>query len=489
MKSTILVSTILVISLITTILLHSLSQSENEKVVKFNNNFRLIVKFENNIDNGKYLDLEPDKLNSIGISKILKQYGVNKIQAVYRNRYSESGMLKSDQFKRIDSLSYRRIIINDPFKANELAQLLANEKGVIQVFIEKPLLLEPLIVPNDPEYGSQWYLNSNNTPVADIRAVQAWDINRGRNDVIIAVCDGGIDYTHPDLDPGNRTRIIAGYDSGDNDNDPMDDLPATNTLSFAGHGTHVAGIIGAITNNNTNISGIMWNCKIMPVKMVGTGSIKFPFSGTILDFSTTAFPSDVADAIDYAVNNGANVINLSYGFKDMGFPINEVILRVPLLYQAISNAYNNNIVVVAAMGNEYNDGNPIEYPAAFGHEVIAVGSTTSTLQRSDFSSTGPHIDISAPGSNILSTKRGGGTIAYSGTSMAAPVVSGISGLIISQGKDRNFNLTNDDVRHILCITADDMGPTGFDEETGYGKVNAYNALSLINNPNVLYHGV
>jgi subtilisin family serine protease len=282
--------------------------------------------------------------------------------------------------------------------------------------------------------------------------------------------------------------VIAGYDSGNDDNDPMDDLPTDAALSFGGHGTHVAGIIGAIANNQAQVSGIMWNCKIMPVKMVGNGSLTFtyPFGSTNWDFSTTAFPSDVADAIDYAVNNGAHVINLSYGFDSMGALLNDVILRVPLLYNAILNAYNHNVVVIAAMGNEYLRGNPIQYPAAF-REVIAVGSmrNSNPTSRSSFSSTGNHICVSAPGDNILSTIRGGGTGLKSGTSMAAPVVSGVAGLIISQGLDRNFNLTNDDVRHILERTADDITSTGigFDNETGHGEINALSALSLLNTPN------
>ena len=327
--------------------------------------------------------------------------------------------------------------------------------------------------------------------MADINAEQAWNINTGRNDVIIAVCDGGIDYTHPDLDPGNRSRVIAGYDFGSNDSDPMDDLP-DGTGSYGGHGTHIAGIIGAIPNNGQQISGVMWNCKIMPVKMVGDGSltISYPFGAWNWDFSTTAFPSDVADAIDYAVNNGAHVINLSYGFPDMGVNLNQVILRVPLLHEAILNAYNNNVVVIASMGNEYSGGNPTNYPAAFP-DVIAVGNTTNDNppQRWQTSSTGSHISVSAPGRSIISTTRGGGTGPKTGTSMSAPIVSGVAGLIISQGLDRNFNLTNDDVRHILERTAYDVTSTGvgFDNQTGYGIVDAYEALHLLDEPNELFH--
>ena len=143
------------------------------------------------------------------------------------------------------------------------------------------------------------------------------------------------------------------------------------------------------------------------------------------------------------------------------------------------------------MGNEYNQGNPTEYPAAFAHEVIAVGATDINSLKAGFSNTGPHIDVCAPGVGIYTTVRGGGMPNNpSGTSFSAPIVSGVAGLIISQGLDRSFNLTNDDVRHILEITADDITQygVGFDEFTGYGKVNAYNALELLDEPNELYNG-
>ncbi|MBU0560981.1 MAG: S8 family serine peptidase [Bacteroidetes bacterium] len=121
--------------------------------------------------------------------------------------------------------------------------------------------------PNDTYFNYfQWGLYNNNSPGKDIHAVQAWDINKGRNDVKIAVVDGGVDYNHTDLDPVNRTRVIQGIDTGEDDNDPMDDTPE-GTETWGNHGTPVAGVIGAITNNNSGVAGIMWNCSIMPVKV------------------------------------------------------------------------------------------------------------------------------------------------------------------------------------------------------------------------------
>jgi len=454
--------------------------------------FRIIVNIDNEIFTSNTEVSNVHTIQSERIKEIMKSFDIKTLRAVFRNRYDDNGVLKNSNIntlKQFNDLNcWQEIIITDYGKTQEIIKILNKEAGIKTAYVEYPIIIKPCISPNDTQFGNQWHLNSFANPNSDIRAENAWDITKGRNDVIIAVCDGGVDYNHLDLDPGDRSRVIEGYDSGDDDNDPMDDLPNSSTQSFAGHGTSVAGVIGAITNNGNQVAGVMWNCSIMPVKMVGSGEIKFPFTGTLWDFSTTAFPSDVADAIDYANNNGAHVINLSYGFNDMGSPINEVILRVPLLYDAIENAYNNNVVIVVAIGNEYNEGNPTEYPAAFSHEVIAVGATDENpLQRRSTSNTGPHINVSAPGSSILTTERFGGTGFHSGTSLAAPIVSGIAGLIISHGLNRDIELTNDDVRHILENTADDIDAVGFDENTGYGKVNAFNALSLINEPNMLYH--
>src|SRR5690606_3802555 len=145
--------------------------------------------------------------------------------------------------------------------------------------------------------------------------------------------------------------------------DPMDNLP-DNGDNFAGHGTKIAGVIGARTNNNQQVAGVMWNCSIMPIKMIRSGGIHF-LDIVDWDWSESAFPSDVADAIDYAVSHGAHVINLSYSFPDMGWPINEVALRVPLLFDALNNAYKNNVVVTASMGNKFGEDNSVRYPAGF----------------------------------------------------------------------------------------------------------------------------
>ena len=307
---------------------------EQHNVENKTEKIKIIAHFDNGVISGNTMTVQVNDIKNESIRKLLSKFEVIELQAVYSNRYDKEGNLKPG-IKSSTLGDWLQIILKDNRRADKLIAKIKNEEGVLHAYVEKPVFIKPCIAPTDPLYSSQWHLRSLVSANADIDAEQAWDINKGRNDVIIAVCDGGVDYTHPDLDPGNRSRVIGGYDFGNGDNNPMDDLPYVSG-SYGGHGSHIAGIIGAIPNNG-QVAGVMWNCKIMPVKMVGTGSleIRYPFGAYNWDFSTTAFPSNVADAMDYAVNNGAHVINLSYGFPDMGFPINEVILRVPLLYDAI----------------------------------------------------------------------------------------------------------------------------------------------------------
>ncbi|MCX7593627.1 MAG: S8 family serine peptidase [Fischerella sp.] len=452
-------------------------------------NIKVIVKFRTGVFSPEKFQHTIEEILSDSVQSVFKEFDVEFMEAVFRNRYDDSGRIKAEvlKFSNPYFLEGWRVVTLSKDLANVFITKLKQLDEVEEVFIQEPMRIKAAIAPNDPNYagGGQWHLDDPIFPDADIRAEQAWDINRGRNDVVIAILDGGVDYNHLDMDPGNRSRVITGIDTGDGDNDPLDNLPDNTPGSFAGHGTSVAGVAGAITDNGSQVAGVMWNCRIMPVKMVRSGGIRIPH---ILnwDWSTSAFPSDVANAIDYAVNNGANIINLSYSFPDMGWAINEVALRVPLLHQAIDNAYKNNVVITASMGNEFETDNSIRYPAGFREQVMAVGATTRTRERAAFSNTGFHISVSAPGVGIVTTERGGGVRTVSGTSFSAPLTAGVAGLVISQGRDRNFNLTNDDVRHIIELTAQDIGAIGYDNETGHGIVNARNALQLIDEPNMLY---
>ena len=228
---------------------------------------KIIAHFDDGIISDSTMIVQVNDIKNESIRKLLSKFHTVELHAIYSNRYDKKGNLKPG-IKSTNPGIWLQIILKDNRRAEKLIAKIKNEKGILHAYVEKPISIKPCIAPTDPLYSSQWHLRSLVSANADIDAEQAWDINKGRNDVIIAVCDGGVDYTHPDLDPGNRSRVIAGYDFGNGDNNPMDDLPYVSG-SYGGHGTHIAGIIGAIPNNG-QVAGVMWNCKIMPVKMVGT---------------------------------------------------------------------------------------------------------------------------------------------------------------------------------------------------------------------------
>ncbi|MCX7568398.1 S8 family peptidase [Tumebacillus sp. DT12] len=281
--------------------------------------------------------------------------------------------------------------------------------------------------PNDTFYGSnQW-----NLPL--IGADKAWQISTGDPKVIIAVVDTGVDLDHPDL----KGQLTEGWNAIDGSNVPQDDN---------GHGTHVAGVIAARTNNLEGIAGIDWAGKIMPIKTMGADG-----SGSVVD---------IADGVIWAVDHGATVVNLSLGeYSDSDY-----------LHEAIRYAYDKGAVVLAAMGN---DGIPEpSYPAAYP-EAIAVAANDETTESATFSNFGPHCSVSAPGVAIPSTYPDRRYVALSGTSMATPHVAGLAALIRSVNPD----LTPDQVREILEQTSDDLGPSGFDDYYGHGQINIGRALN------------
>ena len=337
-----------------------------------------------------------------------------------------------------------------------------NHPGVLQV--SPDYVIDFLNTPNDPNFGIQW--GHNNTgqtggvPDADIDAPEAWDVTTGGSQVVVAVIDSGVDYNHPDLaanmwtnpgeipgnsvdDDGNgRVDDVHGYDFFNNDADPMDDV---------GHGTHVAGIIGAVGNNNTGISGVAWNVKLMALKVGGP-------TGPNL--------SSAIQAVDYAVAMGARISNNSYGigaFSD-------------LFRQAIANADTAGHVFVAAAGNSSSDNDRFPaYPANFNvPNIVSVAASDHNDSLAGFSNYGATtVDLAAPGDNIFSTLPNNLYGAQSGTSMAAPQVAGVLALIAalrpSWGPDQLIN-------QVLSTTDRLVGMTGR-TVTG-GRLNAAAAVSL-----------
>jgi thermitase len=296
-------------------------------------------------------------------------------------------------------------------------------------------------IPNDPGYGSQWGLPKIGAPAA-------WDITTGGSDVTIAVVDTGIDLSHPDL--SCLGKLTSGWDFVNNDANPNDDY---------GHGSHVAGIAAACTNNGIGVAGVAWGARLMPVK--------------VLNSSGGGSYEDVATGITYAVDHGADIVNLSLGG----------IYESSALADAVQYAYNHGTLVVVAAGNCaqyypnppcYGFVNPIIYPAAYP-TTLAVAATDFNDNWANFSEHHPYVDVAAPGVSIYSTWKGGGYASQQGTSMATPFVAGLAALIWSLDP----SLTRDQVRTIIQSTADDVWTSGKDNYTGYGRINARRALESL----------
>jgi len=284
----------------------------------------------------------------------------------------------------------------------------------------------PADVPNDPLYRQQWHH-------AKIDSASAWDASHG-DGVTVAVIDTGVDCNHPDL----RGKCVAGYDHFNNDGDPTDDH---------GHGTHVAGIAASLTNNGIGGAGVGWDARVMPVKALGSAG-----NGGL---------AAIANAVVWAADHEADVINMSLG----GFFTSRA------LQDAVAYAIGRNVSVIAAAGNESTSN--LTYPASYPN-VVGVAATTQSDTRANFSNFGSYVDVAAPGVGILSTVRGGSYQAWSGTSMASPVVAGIAALLKGQGPCR----TPQRIEEILEQTADDIGSRGPDQYFGAGRVNAGRALAL-----------
>jgi subtilisin family serine protease len=299
--------------------------------------------------------------------------------------------------------------------------------------------------PSDPDFDKQWAHGV-------VRSGDAWDTTTGSAEVTIAIIDSGIDETHPDL----SARIDAGYDFVDNDADPHD---------LHGHGTHVAGIAAAVTDNGVGVAGMDWQARIMPIR--------------VLDANGDGWTEGVADGITWAYTHGAQVLNLSLGGSSTD----------PALEDAIAQAHSSGSLVVAAMGND--DSGVANYPAAYDH-VLAVAATGPNDQRAHYSSYGAHCDVAAPGGEMSFYHDPDGIYStmptywvtmndeyfdqdydyVHGTSQAAPHVSGLAALIWSL----DASLSPDEVQNTIQSTAVDLGSPGWDQYFGHGRIDALAAV-------------
>ena len=294
------------------------------------------------------------------------------------------------------------------------------------------------VLPNDPNFGSQWHHRNVAKPSASIQTPLAWDITQGSTNVLIAVLDSGLS---PSAEFEGRT--VPGYNFAYGNTDTTDDH---------GHGTAVAGTAAATANNSTLVAGVDWRCRIMPVK--------------VLDSGNSGLYSWWAQAIDFAVGSGARIINLSAGGSGSD----------STLTRAITNAIAAGVIFVTIT---HNDGTgTIRFPGNLTN-CITVGATDAQDRRAGFSNYGPQIDLCAPGTNIYTVGATGVLQTWWGTSFSAPQVAGVCGLLVSVVPD----LSPADARLLLCAGADDgvgdaTDTPGFDNYHGWGRLNAYNSLLL-----------
>jgi subtilisin family serine protease len=316
----------------------------------------------------------------------------------------------------------RAYLVRVPPSRRTAALASLRESPLVASAEREPFVDAFAITPDDEDWPQQWGLRLAGFP-------DAWTVTRGSSHVVVAVLDTGVDRTQPEL----RGALVPGYDFVNGDPDPSDDH---------GHGTPVAGIIGARGNNRTGVAGVCWSCSVMPVK--------------VLDAKGVGLDSVIAAGIVWAVDHGARVINLSLGGPG----------DTEDLENAIAYAVRRNAVVVAAAGN--NGTTELEYPGA-SPSALSVAGTNSADRRYSWSNYGSWVRVAAPGCNVAPV-RGGRNLIFCGTSSATPVVAGLAALAISA----NPNATSDEVAAAVQRAA-----TRLPGVVQSGRIDAGRTLSLI----------
>lgn len=393
-------------------------------------------------------------------------YVEGEVLVKFKNHVQQGSSVRSQAFGALNARAIRHFPLNDIYHV----KLGDNEtvKTMLDRFKNNPDVqyIEPnykrrvmAMTPNDTLFSSQWALQQ-------IQAPDAWQTSQGSTNVVLAIADTGIDLNHQDL-TGNlwaNPGEICGNGHDDDGNGYADDCHGINTITGSGtpmddegHGTHVAGIAGAIGNNGVGVSGVNWRVSIMALKFLGADG-----SGSV---------ADELKAIEYAVQKGAKVLNLSYG----GYDLSES------EKQAIQNA--GNILFVAAACNESvnNDVSPC-YPASLGFpNIISVAATDQSDDLAFFSNYGKNsVSVGAPGVSIKSTYLGNTYKSFSGTSMATPFVSGLAALVLSKYP----SLSPSQLKDRILRTADAILSLQDKILTG-GRINAYRALTeVVSGPHI-----
>lgn len=317
-------------------------------------------------------------------------------------------------------------IVELPANANEkaVANLLAHNPNL--EFAEVDGIVAPVLTTNDTYYSSQWHLPKVNAPAA-------WDHSKGSG-VVIAILDSGVDGTHPDL----ASRMVPGYNFYDNN---------TNTTDVHGHGTWCAGTAAAIGNNALGVAGVAWEAQIMPVR--------------ISDTTGYAYWSTIATGINWAADNGAKVASISYQ-AHLGSTVSTAAQYFQSKGGVVVNSAGNTGALDSTANSPY---------------LISVSATDSGDVKTNWSTYGPYVDLSAPGTSIYTTARGGGYATVQGTSFSCPITAGTAALMFSV----NPSLSPTQIQNILFSTAKDLGAVGYDQYYGYGRVDAGAAVLLAKN--------
>lgn len=299
--------------------------------------------------------------------------------------------------------------------------------------VSKDKFIKTLQIDSDPYFDNEW-------AIAYTQSDKVWSKIDQKRTVKVAVVDSGVDYNHPDLK--NRVLKDTGYDFVNNDPDPIDDF---------WHGTHVAGIIAGLSDNPNGMTGVTGplDIKIIPIK--------------VLDKDGKCMSGIAAKGIRYAVDQGADIINVSIGFD----------VKDELIEEALQYAASKNVFVVTAAGNSNTDCS--KYSPSGDAGAYTVSAVDRNLEKASFSSYGKTVAIAAPGVQIMSTVQDGKYEFGNGTSMAAPVVSGIAAML----KAEEPSLTPSQMTAILNDSAVDIQGQGRDDTSGYGIVNADRAFQLL----------
>jgi len=314
-------------------------------------------------------------------------------------------------------------VVNVPPRAEDKV-VAALSRNPHVVFAEKDVLLElSAVTPDDPYYSNAWHLPKMGLP-------SAWERTRGNG--VIAVLDTGVDSAHPDL----SGQLVSGVNAVDAFGDTSD---------IHGHGTKVAGVIAALSNNASGVASIAWDSKVMPVRVTNSSDGWAHFS-------------DIANGLVWAADHGARVANISYDVTGSAS-----------VNSAAQYMRNKGGLVVVAAGNSGTDPGHADSPY-----IISVSATGSSDSKTSWSSYGRYVDVAAPGAGIWTTTRGGGYGSVSGTSFASPATAAVVALI----RATNSTLAVVDVEEVLKASAVDLGSAGRDSYYGYGRVDAAAAVQL-----------